>query len=911
MIQRYFLGWQKDQNRRAAEELLRLFSHTVAGVNDLSSVLVLLPGRSAIRRVSRELGNVFPPVFRTAGTLLGGQEERTDPEQKVLWRKALCDIQQERFSTLFPLGFDKGNPVLIRNLAEQFHQLRTVLVNNLLSLHDAAEILGESDPRWLELAELERVLLKTMQESGLADPLEELKKIITVPAPFRDIRHVVLIGMPELPLPVRNLLEQIRIQNGISIHVFIFAPETHRVRFDDWGCVLPEAWSGYPLDFRNANLHVVHDPAEMAACARKLLTGQGIFEPDRYRISVTDRRFAPWLIRGFSDLCPCYDPAGISAGKLRVAPFLHCLADLATENSATSIRAFFDHPDSLRFLAGQNGQDKLLAAADAFFTARLPETIRADSPNTDPVLSEAFEKIFSWREMLLKSVGMTETVRVILDSVWQSDPPPKTGVLFADEAEAVKKALFHFERSPLLRALPCNEYLPALSNHLERMELYPVHAADAVELPGFLDLPFLAAEQVIVCGMNEGIIPESLPPDPYLSDKKRKLLHLPDNAARYARDCFYLDRLLVLYPGLHLISCKTDENGAPLRFPTLYFTGAEPEELRARVKHLFAPESPAEPPPETGFRFRLTPDFSGAFLGEDGITRLSVTDFKELLASPVRAFFTRHLKMEELAVNEVEMNPAVLGTLCHEALEHFDESAERDPEVLTGHFYHQAAIRFGLPLPLPVRIQCEMFSQRLRKCAAELTGTVLAKEWRLNGGKGILFHGALIKGTIDRIEYDNGELRLIDFKTKDTPEPPEKAHLRNKKLINLQLPLYVLLLRRDPLFRETFPHIDPDTVRITCGYFCIAKAVADIGYAMWDSMDQQILDDAEDTVDQVLEIIRLLRQGCSAENPDRKNAANDPCGTILKPVMREALDGITWLEVEEEGEEAPGNDSNE
>ncbi len=914
MKERYFLGYQKDQSAAAAEKLHQIFPDTLAGIRDFSSVLAVMPGRSAIRRLAAVLGNSFPPAFRTAGSLLQKQEKQTDIEQNILWQKVLQNLDQHEYSNLFPLGFDERNPVQVRTLAEQFHQLRTTLTGNLYSIGDAAHILSEqktADYRWDELASLEQLFLQELANADLQDPLEELRRLVSDPAPFRAYTHIILIGMPDLPQAVRQLLGMLE-QNGFFIHIFIFAPETHRIRFDEWGCVLPESWSGYPLAFPPESLHAAHDPAGIASTAGKIIAAAPSFCPDKYRFAVTDKKYVSFLKNELKNSIPdviFYDPSGISAGKLRIASFLRCLTDLTEEAahpSAASVREIFQNPDSLRFLAGKNGQDRLLSAADRYFSEHLPETLHPNSPQAEDILASAFQTILEWRRMLLESAGMTETVRTILDSVFPPvwEPPPKHHVLFADEAETVRGALQYFERSSILRTLTGHEYLTALTGHLSQIQLYPIHAPDAVEVPGFLDLPSFPAENVIVCGMNEGLIPESFSPTPYLSDSKRKLLKLPDNALRYARDCFYMDRLLALYPDIHFISCKTDENGAPLRFPTLYFTGAEPEDLFRRIQILFAPAVP-DPLPEYDFHFKFTPDTARAFPAEDGIAaKLSVTDFKEILSSPIRAFFSRSLRMEELDPAAVEMNPAVLGTLCHKALQQFNGT---DPEELVAVFQQKAEKIFGLPLPLPVRIQCEMFAQRLRKSAKILTETetaypVLAKEWRLNDGKGILFRDILIKGTIDRIEYGNGELRLIDFKTKNTPESPKKAHLRNGKLINLQLPLYILLLREDPVFRQKFPGIDLNQIKITCGYFCITKAVSEIGYSMWSDMDDTILDMAEKTVDEVLETILLLRQGISTEDPDKKISETDPFRTILKPSMRDAVSGICWKTAEQDKE---------
>ena len=94
--------------------------------------------------------------------------------------------------------------------------------------------------------------------------------------------------------------------------------------------------------------------------------------------------------------------------------------------------------------------------------------------------------------------------------------------------------------------------------------------------------------------------------------------------------------------------------------------------------------------------------------------------------------------------------------------------------------------------------------------------------------------------------------------------PPRVSRL----ILDLQLPLYKMLLPLDPVFRAMHPEIDLEKCRIRCGYFRIPGDIGKIGYDFWDDMDQYD-DAAEKTVRQVIETVKKMKSGILPENLDR------------------------------------------
>lgn len=238
--------------------------------------------------------------------------------------------------------------------------------------------------------------------------------------------------------------------------------------------------------------------------------------------------------------------------------------------------------------------------------------------------------------------------------------------------------------------------------------------------------------------------------------------------------------------------------------------------------------------------------------------------------------------MAPVDYDKTELDASEQGSFLHQALQQFSVRPEWRTSVRTGSlpmiartieeagtelcrlFAQNVEERLGKELPLLPQIQLERWEPMIRKTAKILLmkdRPVLEREWALNNGRGISFHGALIKGTLDRIEYDalSNTLYLIDFKTGASDSNPQKAHMVGGRFTNLQLPLYKMLLRQDRTFMERHPEIDLQTCRFICGYFWIYKKVDEIDYKIWENMEQyEPL--AEETAKTVIDVVRRMSQ---------------------------------------------------
>ena len=929
----HFIGRSEDHGkhdlaRRTADFLLKL--DPGSPVPDLSRTLLVLPGQNAMRLLTDLLAatgsGVFPPDTATSGGLIhfGIENDALTPaEQNLLWQTILNEPETDNCRALFLHGLERTNKKLIAGLAENLTALQIELNRELLSFAAAADILQETadHARWQDLAALEQRFNAMLKKYDLPDPLLQRQNAVSDLTVFRNYDRIVIAGVPDLPGPARKRLELLEMTNAVQIDILVDAPPEMAIRFDDWGGVKPEAWSGYPLNFEQGGknrIHVAADPADLAALARELLPQDGVFDCRKTVIATADPALVPWIKRELENvpgMPEIYDPAGLPAGKLDLVPLLQLFCKLVEEPQINVIRSLFAHRSFTAWLAeicSATGND-LLAALDAYRLEHPVDVLSTQSPYVrSGALRRAFAEILQIRDQLCSSTEPAKTLRDLFNRIYNAMPQPLHGVSFKQEAEKFSALLERFTESPLLSKLSARDFYGALVNAAAKIDLYPEHAPDAVEITGFLDLPFRNAERIILCGMNEGVLPESIRPTNFLNDTKRKILGLPDNAQRFARDCFYLYTILKDAPRSEFIVCRTDEKGAPLRASTLFFAGSENLEQRAGI--LFSP-----PPVSTDIHeesncstFGIQPDLSRAFgsKADPEQLQLSVTAFKGLLSDNtlLDTIFSHSMGMTKNDYEATELDNLAFGTVCHAALEHFDvhrcSSEEEAVNTLTANFNRELIRKCGSALPPAIQIQREMFLNRMTHTAKKLFAgkdqfDLLKQEWNLNRGEGILFHDILIKGKIDRIEIsrDRRKIRLIDFKTSDKGEAPEKTHFKKAyrgkpaRFLNLQLPLYRLLLPLDHTFWDEVS-IDPRDVSFECGYFNIPKAVTETGYSMWPEMET-LLPLAEETVDAVRERICMLRQGILPEFTPGKDS---DFAAFYRPDPLRALSGINWEE---------------
>ena len=250
------------------------------------------------------------------------------------------------------------------------------------------------------------------------------------------------------------------------------------------------------------------------------------------------------------------------------------------------------------------------------------------------------------------------------------------------------------------------------------------------------------------------------------------------------------------------------------------------------------------------------------------LKHISVTRFKTYLACPYR-YYLRHVeKLQVVDDSARELDGRAFGNLIHGVLSDFGRQPKARGNPRASRNYSSTSIEHLSTLAkrhygakerrTQIRLQLEQARQRLHAFAAR-QARLTAEGWRIvhaehaddrallsvpfsAGGEAIE-----LQGRIDRVDYhaQTGTLRILDYKTADKGERPDKTHRKGNEWIDLQLPMY----------RHLWPALKLETAavrKVELGYFNLPKDLDETDVALGDDWDDIILQDADATAVDVI-----------------------------------------------------------
>jgi ATP-dependent helicase/nuclease subunit B len=486
---------------------------------------------------------------------------------------------------------------------------------------------------------------------------------------------------------------------------------------------------------------------------------------------------------------------------------------------------------------------------------------------------------------------------------------------FSQASEALLEALEQIESAAtqIMPNLSPGERLRLLRRMLEGTRLFPeMTEAHALRLLGWLELLWEPAPALLIGGMNEGKVPESITADAWLPHSLRAALGLRTNDDRLARDAYLLTALQQsrMQPaGLRLYASRVSLANEPLK-PSRLLLACTRVDLPARVAQLFPAqaehlsEEGQSPIWQRGWKL-LMPRFDDFPIP----LKFSVTYFRNYLDCPFRYFLRHREKMEKQDLLDDEPDARSFGNFVHDALMLMakDNSINRCDDVHKLADYLEDAVhdilklRFGSQLSVPLLIHRQAAINRLRAAAAVHVESrrqgwhILSAESSLREelGRAWSLDAVEICGRIDLIEQHEGTgaWRILDYKTASRAKTPQDAHLadlgRNENLpdwrlhegqkwIDLQLPLYVLAMREK---------LGPQG---SAAYINLPAAVGAIRLEPWEALgSEKILTSAKNCACAVLRLIRERKFWPPSEKP----SFDDYTGLYFKPEkLAEAFD---------------------
>jgi RecB family exonuclease len=827
--------------------------------------------------------------------------------QELAWSAALQQIPREQLTALVPHPPAADNTRAWRELGKIMRTRHAELTADTLEFSHVVSA-GARLPnfpdaaRWQAMSAAQTIYLHTLDQLQLWDIQTARLRAIE----WNEIhtpQEIVLLGTVDLNLTMRKMLDKVSEQ----VTALVAAPESLANMFDEHGCVLSQAWKAYRLPLHREQIQRVDGPADQAdAVARALASYAGKYRGDEITIGLPDEQIVPHLQR---QLEQCGVPVRWVQGKLltQTGPYLllAAIAEFLEEESAVAFAALIRHPDLFAWLTrvelqpavGHRVLNELDTLVAEFLVTRMafsswPKKAQeaAEKPELDrDSLTHLARALVHVRQLLaalqVKAQPFSRWSQPILETLHKlyGSMPQLISKSALDALDKIRGACQLQSALPasLEPKLSAAEAIHWTLEQLRGEAIPPPADEEAVELLGWLELPLDDAPALIITSFNEGFVPESTTADAFLPNTLRTHLGLLDNDRRYARDAYNLAAILHSRATVQVISARRDAADNPL-VPSRLLFATEPAEVVERSLQFFKPlkETPQRlpligwgmpVPTRSRLEVPLPQEVTEPF------EKIRVTQFRDYLACPYR-FYLKHvlaLRMAGDLPEELEGN--AFGTLVHDVLQSFGklesirDSKQSDEiyDFLSSQLEHRVNLRYGEQRLAAMEIQLAHLKKRLQKFS-DWQAARTREGWRIVLTEDTDDASAAnvnvlpfepeaqfmvddkpitLRGRIDRIDRHEatGELVIYDYKTSDSGEKPKKAHYKQGKWVDLQLPLYRHLAK-------AWGH-SSRVVRL--GYILLPKALDEVGDSLADWSDEE-LQEADETA---REVIRNIREG--------------------------------------------------
>ncbi len=855
--------------------------------------------------------------------------------QQLAWARVLRETEPRRLAALVRQRSADDDLAAWLALGKTLAKVHRDLAADMLDCGDVLQhgrqVAGfDEAPRWELLRDLQTSYLGLLDDLNLWD-VQTARRFAIEHHECQTDQQIVLVGLVDLNRSQRLMLDQVASQ----VTALVFAPPEMEKRFDEHGCLIADRWQEPPADemdgeqsggrgwtegkprisrtgaslrsspghpesasdrdslgasplfLRAEQIEVADGPGEQTdAVLRAMAAWKGRYSAEQITIGVPDVRLVPYLRQRLAeaDLPARYGP-GMPLERTGPYQLLAEAADYLDGRRYRDLAALVRHPAVGEWLlaSGEVSGD-WLTSFDRFFGDHLPDQIGDKlSGKADSIVRRVQGKIAG---LMARFIGgarplhqwSPEILRLIVEVYGTAtlDERIEAQRAVIKACDAITDALKNFadldpQLSPPVTAA---QALRLLLAELSGESIPPPADAAAIELLGWLELPWDDAPALVVSGFNEGFVPQSRSGDPFLPDALRGQLQLEDNRRRYARDCYALCLLAHSRQELRIVAGRRTADGDAL-VPSRLLLACDDAELPARTRALLAR------PQDVARRVLLVGSLRPGQEGEsllpvplaealrERVASMRVTEFRDYLACPYRYYLRHRLGLEALDDSAPELDGGGFGNLLHEVLRDFGRGAARDStnsEEIRAELFVRlgelAAGQFGKGALPAVRVQMEMLRLRLEKFA-EIQAQWRAAGWRIecveeafNDERPAVLdvdgEPVRLRGRIDRIDRNEatGQLVVLDYKSSDRGDSPDKVHRDGpkdgKEWIDLQLPLY----------RHMVPALSLDAAGpLKLGYVLLPKDTAAAKFELAEWTDAELAE-ADETARWIVRQIR-------------------------------------------------------
>lgn len=884
-MERIFVGWEKSIVESAAAWLWQRRA-------ELATMCIVVPTSQAGRKLRDQLGDVArqqrkglfglrivtPSFFLKRDDVAVAGEE----VEVLAWMEVLEQITDwETYRAAFPQDpGESEEPGWSLALAQSLYSLRRHLQDAGLRIKDAAKrLIHHLDAgRWEALSQLEDRVEKKLYAWNFQSRSHLLRSIhIAQKSPIlpEGCQQLVVVGVTDAPSLVTHLWQRLE-----RATILIAAPESAQAEFDEVGRPSTrwnERIQHYPgREGIRGSVSICSEPRQLGEHAVAIVAGSSL-PSDQVMLSTCDPLLGEPLVKSFARAgWQVYNPAASSVAQNWRIWLRHWLRWLASPQLATvSDITGFPETSALTGLDPITWAPALGKLRDQWLV-QLPEDVTriAKLSHTHRIegISEiitALHHLNDWRQRFLQE-GFAPAM-IALANEWHMREviDLETRDMLHDQAQRWKKIHPQVRRDASFWLSLFLETLPAAEATIPQDRV--------LDVEGWLEIPFNNSPLLLLCGMNDQVIPARGGGEPWLAEGSKKLLGITTDEQRAARDAYLYYTIVESrreQGSIHIICTKTDSTGKILH-PSRLLLQAQGRELAERVTDVFQGIEPSDSQLVWEADWKWTPRAV-----DDARKSLSITSLRDYLMCPYRFYLKHRLRMNAHDGGRGEWNQRDFGTVMHEILERWgkDEHARdlADANELTAWLHASLDVLiqewYGMRPNLALQIQSAALRQRFAWFAEE---QALHRQhgWRIidvEKAFELELSGITLRGKIDRIDQheSTGESILWDYKSGKLSGKVSEQHCKakqsrtripahlgddtrlfffsseNKEMMwyNLQLPLYAAAgLTND------FPGV---------GYIAMGDAREQISFDRWQDFDPSLAESAKACAQLIVERIQ-------------------------------------------------------
>jgi ATP-dependent helicase/nuclease subunit B len=714
-----------------------------------------------------------------------------------------------------------------------------------------------------------------------------------------ETKQMVLGGASDIPCSVSLLLNQL-LSGGVHVQALIRAPEEEQNGFNVSGILKAEYWNSKTIEIDNEAIQVAGSPSSQSACAVRALSKlANDATVDEITIVSTDEKLIPILqryIRGQN--IECRYSGGSPTSQTAEVLLLSGITTFITTQSYASFAALLRHPDVAKIFSVTEQLLKLLSDYSAkVLPSRLysstwfvPQSSRDDYTSLKQLHADVyglFNRYISLEDSGSTLTKCTTSIRELLLAIYGDKELDRTSI----RLKALQKI---FGMLDMLDEVPekvqssvgcvrISEVMQFILSELEQDTIPELPNTNAIETIGWLEGMATDTPNLIIVGMGADLGGGSNPSDAFLPDSLLDALGLETIDKRLARDTHAVLAMQQARKEDGTISWivgRKNTEGDPVSPSQLLMRSQDANILASRSSALvvsFENEKPAVPlryaSSELGGGIALPKPSTFAF---EPLEELRVTGFRDYISCPYRFWLKHVMKLNAAEEGSTELDAKLYGIFLHKVLQRFGENIQMrdcndiqviEKEVLTL-LDDIAQEQLGIHINKKIEVQLELARYRLKIFAKHQSKSV-NDGWRIIctekfEDKILTVDGKpfTIRGTIDRIEKnENGEIRVLDYKTGGTIANKAHFNSRTKEWSDLQLPLYRELLTKISQLKD----FDLSENNVKLGFFKIADNEESSGIDYLEPKTA-VLDNLQPTINKT--ILAILNSEFSDEPTD-------------------------------------------